>query len=110
MNTPFYERHRDLHIGNWFFQPTLVAGALTGIVAAALIIHGFGMKFSGRTDGGADFEKVRAWDAKHPDKAIGQYEYSIFNGDPEVLKEAQEEIAKQYEAVEEESADTEEGR
>ena len=110
VNTPFYERHRDLHIGNWFFQPTLVAGALTGIVAAALIIHGFGMKFSGRTDGGADFEKVRAWDAKHPDKAIGQYEYSIFNGDPEVLKEAQEEIAKQYEAVEEESADTEEGR
>mgnify|MGYP006928872347 FL=1 len=29
---------------------------LTGVVAAALVIHGFGMKKMGRTDGGADFE------------------------------------------------------
>ena len=61
-------------------------------------------------DGGADFEKVRAWDAKNPDKAIGQYEYSIYNdGDPKKLHEAQKEIAKQYE-VADEAADTEEGR
>ena len=112
VNTPFYERQRDLHIGDWFFQPTLVAGALTGIVAAALVIHGFGMKASGRTDGGADFEKVRAWDAKHPDKSIGQYEYSIYNDeDPNALHEAQKEIAEQYEEVATEAAaDTEEGR
>ena len=112
VNTPFYERHRDLHIGDWFFQPTLVAGALTGIVAAALIIHGFGMKKTGRTDGGAPFEKVRAWDAKHPDKAIGQYEYSIYNTeDPAALHEAQKEIGEQYKAVAEDApTDTEEGR
>ena len=110
MNTPFYERHRDLHIGNWFFQPTVVAGALTGIVAAALVIHGFGMKASGRTDGGADFEKVRAWDAKHPDRAIGQYEYSIYNDDdPNKLHDAQKKIAEQY-AETEEAVETEEGR
>ncbi len=111
VNTPFYERHRDLHIGDWFFQPTVVAGALTGIVALALVIHGFGMKATGRMDGGAPFEKRRAWDAKHPDQAIGQYEYSIYETeDPEALHEAQKEIAKQYEEVVDEAADTEEGR
>ena len=102
VNTPFYERHRDLHIGDWFFQPTVVAGALTGIVAAALIIHGFGMKKTGRTDGGAPFEKIRAWDAKNPDKSIGQYEYSIYDTeDPVALREAQKEIGKQYLPAEE---------
>ncbi len=111
VNTPFYERHRDLHIGDWFFQPTVVAGALTGIVALALVIHGFGMKKFGRMDGGAPFEKRRAWDAKNPDRSIGQYEYSIYEtGDPEALHESQKEIAKQYEEVAEEAADTEEGR
>lgn len=114
VNTPFYERHRDLHIGGWFFQPTVVAGAITGIVALALIIHGFGMKKTGRTDGGAPFEKVRAWDAAHPEQSIGQYEYSIYDtADPTVLQKAQQEIAKQYEeTVEaaEEAADAEEGR
>ncbi|MBQ6390963.1 MAG: hydrogenase small subunit [Eggerthellaceae bacterium] len=109
VNTPFYKRDRDLHIGSTFFRPTTVAAGLTGIVAAALIIHGFGMKKSGRMDGGADFEKVRAWDAKNPDKAIGQYEYSVMDGDPVKMKAAQEEIAKQYEVAEEASAE-EEGR
>ena len=60
-------------------------------------------------DGGADFEKVRAWDAKNPDKAIGQYEYSVMDGDPVKMKAAQEEIAKQYEVAEEAPAE-EEGR
>ena len=32
------------------------------------------MKITGRMDGGADFEKVRSWDAKHPDKSIGKYD------------------------------------
>ena len=112
VNTPFYKRDRDLHIGGTFFRPTTVAAGLTGIVAAALIIHGFGMKKSGRMDGGAEFEKVRAWDAKNPDKSIGQYEYSVMDGDPMKMKAAQDEIAKQYEVVEEavEAAAEEEGR
>ncbi|HAM15541.1 MAG TPA: hydrogenase [Eggerthellaceae bacterium] len=113
VNTPFYERHRDLHIGDFFFQPTVVAGALTGIVAAALVIHGFGMKKAGRMDGGADFEPRRAWDEKHPDQSIGQYEYSIYETeDPTKLHEAQKEIAKQYDKPEgaDEATPTEEGR
>ena len=32
------------------------------------------MKMSGRMDGGADFEKVRAWDEKHPEASIGKYD------------------------------------
>ena len=112
VNTPFYERHRDLNIGGWFVQPTVIAGGLTALVAAALVIHGFGMKKTGRMDGGAPFEKKRAWDAKNPDKSIGQYEYSIYESeDPVALHEAQKEIAKQYEEpVADEAADTEEGR
>ncbi|MEG0776069.1 MAG: hydrogenase small subunit [Raoultibacter sp.] len=73
VNTPFYKRHRDLRIGDFTFQPGTIALAVTGILAGCLIIHGFGMKATGRMDGGADFEKVRAWDAKHPDKSVGQY-------------------------------------
>ena len=114
VNTPFYERHRDVHIGNWFVQPTVIAGGLTALVAAALVIHGFGMKAAGRMDGGADFEKVRAWDAKNPEKSIGQYEYSILDGDPVKLKDAQEAIKADYaaaaEAAEDAAAETEEGR
>ena len=72
-NTPFYKRHRDLRIGDWVVQPTAIALGLTGLLAGALVIHGFGMKISGRMDGGADFEKSRKWDEKHPDKAIGDY-------------------------------------
>lgn len=73
VNTPFYKRFRDLNIGDLKFQPEPVAWALTGIVAAVLIIHGFGMKATGRMDGGADFEKIRSWDKKHPSEQIGTY-------------------------------------
>ena len=54
-------------------QPEIVAPIVTGVVAVALVIHGFGMKAAGRVPKGAEFEKVRAWDAKHPDKSIGVY-------------------------------------
>lgn len=73
VNAPFFKRHRDLRVGDAVFQPGTVALGLTGIVAAALVIHGFGMKAAGRVPNGAAFEKVRAWDAKHPDKSIGVY-------------------------------------
>ena len=74
VNTPFYERHRDLRFGNFTIQPQTVALGITGIMALALVAHGFGMKAMGRVPHGAEFEKVRAWDAKHPDKAIGTYD------------------------------------
>ena len=81
VNTPFYKRHRDLRIGDWMVQPGAIALGITGILAAALVVHGFGMKMSGRMDGGADFEKVRGWDAKHPDKSIGKYDEADLNND-----------------------------
>ena len=105
VNTPFYERHRDVHIGDWFFQPTTVALGLTGLVAAALVIHGFGMKATGRMDGGADFETVRAWDAKNPERSIGQYEYSVMDGDPLKMKAAQDAIKAEYAAASEEAVE-----
>lgn len=74
VNTPFFKRHRDLRIGDWVTQPGTIALGVTGILAAILVVHGFGMKASGRMDGGADFEKRRAWDEKHPDESIGVYD------------------------------------
>ncbi len=80
VNTPFYKRHRDLRIGDFVFQPGTVALAVTGLVAAALCVHGFGMKISGRMDGGADFEKIRKWDKAHPEKSIGEYADPVEGG------------------------------
>ena len=71
-------------------QSLLNAGLTdTGIVAAALVVHGFGMKLSGRMDGGAPFEKIRKWDAKHPDQEIGTYADPVAGGpvlDDELLQ------------------------
>ena len=89
VNTPFYKRMRDLRIGPLSLQPTTIAVTITGIVAAALVVHGFGMKLSGRMDGGAPFEKIRKWDAKHPDQEIGTYADPVAGGpvlDDELLQ------------------------
>ena len=74
VNTPFFKRHRDLNIGDFKFQPGTIAAAVLGIEAVALVIHGFGMKAAGRVPNGAEFEKKRAWDAKHPEKSVGVYD------------------------------------
>ena len=86
---PFYKRMRDLRIASLSLQPTTIAVTITGIVAAALVVHGFGMKLSGRMDGGAPFEKIRKWDAKHPDQEIGTYADPVAGGpvlDDELLQ------------------------
>ncbi|NTU88946.1 MAG: hydrogenase small subunit [Actinobacteria bacterium] len=70
VNTPFLKRHRVIRIGDKGFQPTTVAAGVAGILAVALVIHGFGMKATGRAPHGADFEDAREWDKKHPDQAI----------------------------------------
>lgn len=77
VNAPFADRHRKLCIGDWQFQPQALCLALTGIVAVALVIHGFGMKKSGRLDGNVRFESKRRWDAKHPDRSIGDYDEDL---------------------------------
>lgn len=80
VNTPFRARFRDLRIGGLMIQPEAICGGLTALVAAALVVHGFGMKISGRTDGGADFEEIREWDAKHPNEALGTYDDDVWKG------------------------------
>ena len=90
VNTPFYKRHRDLRIGDFVFQPGTVALTITGLVAAALVVHGFGMKKTGRMDGGADFEPIRKWDKAHPDQSIGTYADPVEGGallDEELVEE-----------------------
>lgn len=73
VNTPFMKRHRDLRIGDWTFQTEAVCLGLTAIVAAGIAVHGFGIKASGRMKGKFRFEEKRAWDAKHPDRSVGDY-------------------------------------
>ena len=79
VNTPFYKRHRDLRIGDWMIQPGTIALTITGVLAAALVVHGFGMKAAGRAPKGAEFEKIRKWDAKHPQNSIGQYDQEVWD-------------------------------
>lgn len=63
-NTPFLKRHRNISLGDFHFQPPLAAAACTGLIVAVLVVHGVGMKLTGRVDGGADFEAERRWDVK----------------------------------------------
>ena len=80
VNTPFYKRHRDLRIGSFVFQPGTVAVSIIGLAAAAFVVHGFGMKKTGRMDGGAPFEKIRKWDKAHPEQSIGVYADPVEGG------------------------------
>lgn len=64
-NTPFLARHRYFQILDWKISPAAIAGAVLGVVVAALAVHAVGMKLSGRMDGGADFETIRPYDKKN---------------------------------------------
>lgn len=102
VNTPFYNRFRDLRVGDFKFQPEPAAWIVTGIVAAALVVHGFGMKKTGRMDGGAPFEPIRKWDKEHPEKSIGTYADPEKGGpvlDPELLEENIEHPVKANDSV-----------
>ncbi|MDR1016857.1 MAG: hydrogenase small subunit [Coriobacteriales bacterium] len=70
LNSPFLNRFKHIGIGNFMFDPTYLAYGVGGLVALALIVHGFGMRAAGRTTGGADFETFRHYDLKHPDHPI----------------------------------------
>ncbi len=64
-NAPFMSsRHRDLRIGDLAFQPQTAALIVTGVVAAAVIVHGFGMKAARRIGGGAPLEKETDYERK----------------------------------------------
>ncbi|MBR5259121.1 MAG: hydrogenase small subunit [Eggerthellaceae bacterium] len=90
VNTPFYMRHRELRIGGLTIQPTTVAVSVIGLAAAAFVVHGFGMKKTGRMDGGAPFEKIRKWDKAHPEQSIGKYADPV-EGGPLLKNDAKEE-------------------
>lgn len=72
-NTPFIKRHRYFQIGDWTSSPAGWAGVITGVVVAALVVHGIAMKATKRTQGGADFETVRVYDVKHDNKQAEEY-------------------------------------
>lgn len=63
-NSPFLGRMKNIHIGSIRVQPTPVGIGVAGVIAAALVVHGIGMKMTGRMDGGAPFEEEREWYAK----------------------------------------------
>ena len=64
-NTPFLGRIKRVRLGSLRFDVTPVALGITGLMAAALVVHGMGFKITGRTDGGAPFEKAKEWEIKH---------------------------------------------
>ncbi|MDZ4177807.1 MAG: hydrogenase small subunit [Coriobacteriia bacterium] len=61
---PFLNRHRDIRIGDMITQPTIVSAAVGAAAAAALVVHGIGMKATGRMDGGAPYEDMKEHDRK----------------------------------------------
>ncbi|MDR3052891.1 MAG: hydrogenase, partial [Coriobacteriales bacterium] len=71
LNTPFLGRFKMLSLFDLKFEPTTAAVIVGGVLVVALAAHAFGMKATKRTAGGAPFERERAWDRKHPEKAIG---------------------------------------
>jgi hydrogenase small subunit len=112
LNTPFLKRFKSLLIGDIPIQPVTIAAGVTGLVAVALVAHGVGMKLTGRTKGGADFEPERVWDAKHPDKAIGPAviaaEVAKVNGRPQSPAEepTEEQLPAEEPTDEQESIET----
>ena len=74
VNTPFFERNRELIIGPLRLQPTTIGLGVTGVVAAALAAHGIAWKASKRMKGKVKFEEQREWDAKNPENSVGAYD------------------------------------
>ena len=72
-NTPFLARHRYYQLFDWKISPAAIGGVVTGLVVAVIAVHAVGMKLTGRTDGGADFEVERAYDIKHHNAEAAEY-------------------------------------
>lgn len=100
-DAPFLSRMKNIHIGSIEVQPTPIALGITGIIAAVLVIHGIGMKVAGRTEGagGPDYEKIRAYDAKH----------GITHGSPRAAEALEEMQGEKPEADKETVAESEGG-
>ncbi|MDZ4064696.1 MAG: hydrogenase small subunit, partial [Coriobacteriia bacterium] len=64
VGTPFLNRHPDIPVGGVTLQPTVIGAGVGAAAAAALIVHGIGMKAAGRMDGGTDYEEMKEYDRK----------------------------------------------
>ena len=72
-NTPFNARHRYYQLFDWKISPAAIGGVLTGLIAVVIGVHAFGMKVTGRTAGGADFEVERNYDIKKRNEKAAEY-------------------------------------
>ncbi|MGB4441547.1 MAG: hydrogenase small subunit [Coriobacteriia bacterium] len=72
-NTPFFKRLSSMQMGGslGYVQPGSVAAVAGGVVAAALVAHGLGMKAAGRIGDGPPMEEMKAYDRKHGVKKGG---------------------------------------
>ena len=95
LNTPFLGRFRSININGLRFDPTYIAFTVGALVVVALVAHGFGMKLTGRTKGGAAFEQARKWDRKHPDRALCTIETAEKAAAVQALSEARIEAETQ---------------
>ena len=77
LNAPFLRHLKNVGIGGITIEPAFIAYAVTGLALVAFAVHGFGMKKTGRTKGGAPYELERKWDKEHPDQAIGAAEAAM---------------------------------
>lgn len=68
-NSPFQQRFRWFGNTGGHYTAPVLAASITGVIAVCIGIHGIGMKITGRTDGGADFEEMPAYEAKQQKKA-----------------------------------------
>ena len=82
-------------------QPGTIALGITGILAAALVVHGFGMRYPAAWTA-APTREVRAWDKNHPDKAIGKYDLTRDEAKAACEKSSRNANAKAVESDEEE--------
>ncbi|MCL1891320.1 MAG: hydrogenase small subunit [Coriobacteriia bacterium] len=94
LNAPFLSRFKTLNINGLHVDPTHVAFGVGGLAVAALVAHGFGMKLTGRTKGGAPFETERKWDTKHPEKALCTADAAKTCATAQHLEQAAEKDAK----------------
>jgi hydrogenase small subunit len=64
-NAPFLDRMHNIPIGTGV-QPAVIGAGAAGIVAAALVVHGIGMKAAGRTGRvGVPTEEIKEYDRRH---------------------------------------------
>jgi len=72
---PFLNRFRRIGIGQWTqtggYNPANIAALAGGVVAAALVVHGIGMKAAGRIGEGPPTEEMKEYDRKRMKKGGG---------------------------------------